>query len=310
VEVLDYINDSTYARMLDLEPLDGAAGLRVDLAGLELDRIRLAQWRGTPFSTNGLPPTRLVMHVSEHGYSAIESRGMEVSSVSGAAAIIEPCDRYQCRTSAVDTRYISVDWEEIASYMGLPSGSLAAARQLAKPLQIDLNSAMGFAFRRACQFVWDQSAHPGVPLTPLIKAALDEILLHSLVALLQPLLSTEATAASEFGSTHMRLACEMIRARVTEPVRISDVAAALQLSPRHLQASFRRHLGTTPQTFLRDCRLDLAQQRLSTALPADTTTSIAHECGFSHLGDFARHYRIRFGESPSETLRRARGWRS
>jgi transcriptional regulator GlxA family with amidase domain len=42
-------------------------------------------------------------------------------------------------------------------------------------------------------------------------------------------------------------------------------------------------------------------------LAGQTTTSIAYECGFGHLGNFAQVYRSRFGESPSETLRRSRG---
>jgi transcriptional regulator GlxA family with amidase domain len=35
-------------------------------------------------------------------------------------------------------------------------------------------------------------------------------------------------------------------------------------------------------------------------------TAAALECGFSNLGEFARKYRQRFDENPSETLRRAR----
>jgi transcriptional regulator GlxA family with amidase domain len=89
-------------------------------------------------------------------------------------------------------------------------------------------------------------------------------------------------------------------------VRIADIAAILGISTRHLQAGFRNHLWTTPQRFLRDCRLDLANRRLAAAQPGETTTAIAYECGFGHLGDFAQSYRSRFGESPSETLRQGR----
>ncbi|HEX2431520.1 MAG TPA: helix-turn-helix domain-containing protein, partial [Aestuariivirgaceae bacterium] len=42
------------------------------------------------------------------------------------------------------------------------------------------------------------------------------------------------------------------------------------------------------------------------ARPGDTATAIAYDCGFGHLGEFAQSYRLRFGESPSETLRRSR----
>ena len=36
-----------------------------------------------------------------------------------------------------------------------------------------------------------------------------------------------------------------------------------------------------------------------------SVTATALECGFSNLGDFAGKYRKRFGENPSETLKRA-----
>src|SRR5262249_62430479 len=78
------------------------------------------------------------------------------------------------------------------------------------------------------------------------------------------------------------------------------------ISPRHLQSGFRRYLGMTPHQFLRDCRLDEAHRMLSTAGLGQTATTIAYDCGFGHLGDFAHDYRIRFGEPPSETLRRSR----
>ncbi|MFJ9009929.1 helix-turn-helix domain-containing protein [Streptomyces canus] len=42
------------------------------------------------------------------------------------------------------------------------------------------------------------------------------------------------------------------------------------------------------------------------AAPGTTTvTEVAHVWGFVHLGRFARRYRERYGESPSQTLRAA-----
>ena len=78
----------------------------------------------------------------------------------------------------------------------------------------------------------------------------------------------------------------------------------LGVSVRHLQAGFRRHLDTTPHRFLRECRLELANTKLISALPGDTVTRIALDCGFAHLSDFAGLYQRRFGEKPSQTFRR------
>ena len=55
-------------------------------------------------------------------------------------------------------------------------------------------------------------------------------------------------------------------------------------------------------------RARLAQARADLEAPGRNTsvTNVAYDCGFSHLGRFAQEYARRFGESPSETLRRAR----
>ncbi|HEX3216630.1 MAG TPA: helix-turn-helix transcriptional regulator, partial [Aestuariivirgaceae bacterium] len=89
--------------------------------------------------------------------------------------------------------------------------------------------------------------------------------------------------------------------------RVADIARELGITPRYLQSGFRTYLGLTPHQFLRDCRLDQAHRMLSAALPSLTATTVAYDCGFPHLGEFAQSYRRRFGERPSETLRRAKG---
>ena len=59
-------------------------------------------------------------------------------------------------------------------------------------------------------------------------------------------------------------------------------------------------------------RVRLARARADLEAPGRNTsvTNVAYDCGFSHLGRFAQEYARRFGESPSETLRRARGRRA
>jgi AraC-like DNA-binding protein len=58
--------------------------------------------------------------------------------------------------------------------------------------------------------------------------------------------------------------------------------------------------------YLRNRRLDRAREELLDAVPVDgvTVTEVAYRWGFRHLSNFAVLYRQRWGESPSETLRR------
>ena len=58
--------------------------------------------------------------------------------------------------------------------------------------------------------------------------------------------------------------------------------------------------------FLTEQRLHRAHEKLLKARLADSVTNIALDCGFNHLGRFSQLYRKRFGERPSETLRKNR----
>lgn len=67
---------------------------------------------------------------------------------------------------------------------------------------------------------------------------------------------------------------------------------------------FRRHLDTSPMTYLRQIRLRRAHRDLLTGDPTrDTVAEIAIRWGFAHTGRFSQVYRIEFGQSPSVTLR-------
>jgi transcriptional regulator GlxA family with amidase domain len=95
-----------------------------------------------------------------------------------------------------------------------------------------------------------------------------------------------------------------IEAYAMDPIGLPDIARAAGLSPRALQAAFRRHLGTTPLGYLRCVRLELAHQDLQAAGHDDgeTVSEIAGRRGFVQLSRFARDYRERYGELPRRTL--------
>ncbi|MGC2655752.1 MAG: helix-turn-helix domain-containing protein, partial [Mycobacterium sp.] len=60
-----------------------------------------------------------------------------------------------------------------------------------------------------------------------------------------------------------------------------------------------------PVTHLRNVRLDSARRMLTQPSDGTSVTNVALAAGFSHLGRFSREYSRRFGELPSESLRRA-----
>ena len=75
--------------------------------------------------------------------------------------------------------------------------------------------------------------------------------------------------------------------------------------PRALQYAFRKHLGCTPQDYLRRVRLDLARRSLRDGT-SESVSDAAARYGFFNPGRFASDYRQVFDENPRQTLHRAR----
>lgn len=89
------------------------------------------------------------------------------------------------------------------------------------------------------------------------------------------------------------------------------VAALSQLagtSTRTLQTGFRRVAGMTPTEYVRNARLDRVRHDLMRGDDV-SVSDVASRWHFVHLGRFAAHYRVRFGESPSTTFRHGRSER-
>ena len=86
--------------------------------------------------------------------------------------------------------------------------------------------------------------------------------------------------------------------------RVSDLAAAVGVSNRTLQRQFQTFLGETPGGALRRLRFERARRNLLQGEPHMKVMDVAERCGFPHFGRFSVEYRRRYGEAPSQTLRR------
>ncbi|WP_433496354.1 AraC family transcriptional regulator [Sphaerimonospora sp. CA-214678] len=134
-----------------------------------------------------------------------------------------------------------------------------------------------------------------------------EGLLMTQLLLAQPSTYTSALTSAQprIAPRAVKRAMELIETHPAEPLTTGDIAEAVGVGERALYEGFRRHLNTTPRSYLRDVRLDRAHAELTACGPDGTTvTDVAFQWGFVHLGRFARAYRERFGENPSATLRR------
>jgi AraC family ethanolamine operon transcriptional activator len=88
------------------------------------------------------------------------------------------------------------------------------------------------------------------------------------------------------------------------PIYSEELAQQVGVSVRSMHDAVLRYRGMSLHRYLRLRRLWLVRQRLREGTHSVKACALAF--GFWHLGDFARSYRSEFGETPSQTVARAR----
>jgi AraC-like DNA-binding protein len=114
--------------------------------------------------------------------------------------------------------------------------------------------------------------------------------------------------ASHANSTRQFKIFQEIRAvlagSLAKPIYSEELAQQVGVSVRSMHDAILRYRGMSLHRYLRLRRLWLVRRRLLAG--AESVKAIALAFGFWHLGDFSGSYRLQFGESPSETLAKAR----
>ncbi len=97
-----------------------------------------------------------------------------------------------------------------------------------------------------------------------------------------------------------------MRSHAKQPLSMADVAQSVGVASRTLQLGFHRYRNNSAFEILRNERLALAREALMSAREQQlSVTDIAFACGFVHLSRFASAYQRRYGEKPSDTLRKS-----
>ena len=119
----------------------------------------------------------------------------------------------------------------------------------------------------------------------------------------RPGTATGAPASLRIVWTCVQYAASVQYQRVT----LSDLSAAAGVSERRVRDAFSDCHGMSPTAYLRVAALrEVRRKLLDGPFARDPVTRAASDFGFWHLSRFAGQYRALFGESPSETVARAR----
>jgi len=109
-------------------------------------------------------------------------------------------------------------------------------------------------------------------------------------------------------SWQVRRAEEYIEAHWDQPITIEALARVTSVSARSLFYHFKKSRGQSPMAFVKHVRLQRARDMLErTDNSSPSVTKAALACGFTNLGHFAGDYFKRFGELPSDTIKRTKG---
>jgi transcriptional regulator GlxA family with amidase domain len=105
----------------------------------------------------------------------------------------------------------------------------------------------------------------------------------------------------------MRRIDRLIDDHADGPIGLQELCERSSLSLRTVESIIRRRMGMTAHAYFQRRRLAFARRALLEPGRSTTVTMVAMDHGFTHLGRFSVLYRQIYGESPSETLRKAVG---
>jgi len=177
-------------------------------------------------------------------------------------------------------------------------------------LELPLESAPVAAIHSFTRWVAQELERPdrSAVFSGVFMASLE----HTLLALFLDCLSTAAPAAPpaprDLTPAQLERIDVWIAEHAQEQIGVKDIAAAAGVSIKAPQNGFRRQRDCSPKEALLRHRLEEARRALASPAKhgATSVTQVALDCGFQHLGRFARSYARAFGEKPSDTLAGAR----
>lgn len=246
-------------------------------------------------------------------------------TLSGWALIDQGDGRFEAPAGSFcilnSARHLRIDLSADFEQLTVRLNNAALARALLETSDCDLRKDLVFAscaydlrtrpssFARFVQYICGESSQDVAGCTrPAMAPHLESMLAGLIIDDFQNNYS-HLLRADSYGPAPgvVRRAEEYMRERLGEPLTMSDLVHAAGCSVRSLQQAFRQFRHTTPSAWLRQRRLERAREYLLTAADDGmTVTAIAYACGFTHLSKFAAYYRLRFGESPQQTLRQTR----
>jgi AraC-like DNA-binding protein len=252
--------------------------------------------------SDGLPDLTIVEH-QDGSASQLTTGSDTINLRAGECFLLPPNRPHEATFDSIGVAITTLSFADLQRDAAVRVEHEAVKVDFTRPV----TPAAGRHWAQTIQYVEGLvSNSPLLATAPLARRELGW-LVNSAVLACFPNSTLDAETASYTGDTPepLRRALTFIDEHASNPITLNEIAVASRLSPRGLQAAFRRHLETTPLAHLRSVRMERAHRDLQSADPGDgvSVAALAAKWGFTHLGRFATEYRRRFGVYPSQTLR-------
>ncbi|MFM8434669.1 MAG: helix-turn-helix domain-containing protein [Planctomycetia bacterium] len=139
----------------------------------------------------------------------------------------------------------------------------------------------------------------------LVMAGVDDAVLRLVAMMLapEPLLGPRLETAAGRG-VDLDALVERIMANPAGRITLTEMEAWSDRTGRAIQLAFQRRFGVSPMQWVLERRLECVHDRLTAAPEGATVREIAAACGIPRMATLIPEYTRRFGERPSDTLRR------
>lgn len=310
--VVSLIEATAGVRLQRAGAMEGAG---CDVSGLWLDRLSLASVRyGFPTTiAAGAAMDSHILSFPLGGELAFEARGGRDLVQAGACITMSPDVPFLLHADAAAHRLVMrVSAKALAHHLALLTPKSTDAAPIvfeAAPTRRD--AGVDLLLRQARTAIALLDARARGPIAGDALAEIESAILTTLLLALRHNRSRDIEPPSNgtLSTRAVRAVVDFIHAHAHGGVRVEDLIAVSGVSGRTLFRHFHAAKGLGPLAYLRETRFERARADLEAAAPGDTVEAIARRWRFSHVGRFAADYRRRFGELPSDALKRATGRR-
>jgi AraC-like DNA-binding protein len=293
----------------DLESNQGEQ-LRMTLNAAEAERFTVG------FLVYGAP-TRLTMPATEVCYHVnLTTRGRTfadredgsraVTAAGSSGLVLLPDQLNTVRwTADAEQLILKVPRSRIESHLADLVGR-PVATVIDFQFGFDLSTPRGHSLLAAVEFMARELDRPGgIAEMPLAREQLETFVLTQLaLAVPNPYLDELRRPVDAVSPARLKPVIEYMEMNADEPLTPQELARVGCMSVRTLHATFQQELGMSSMAYLRQIRLDHVRTELLHSRGAVRVTDVAMRWGFLHPSRFAQQYRDRFGELPSDTVKR------